>query len=239
MRRINILILTIIVLSTLQASAQPRPPPSYTPPSTKPPYARGPSPMQTTILSEGFEGSWPPTGWNVYNIDGGGETWTYDTTIYHTGSRSALHFYGSFGYFENGWLVTPRIDLTGYSSAELTFWSYCTYLSYHYYWGIWVTTDPDPDPSVSSYVELQEITPTVNYDWEQFTVDLSAYAGQQIYLAFVYQGDFADTWNIDDVEVLGVPLQVSEFPTLHETLFTVVMMAVPATLLIVYRRREQ
>ena len=239
MKRSYLLLLTIVMVSTILASAQPRPPPSYTPPSTKPPYARGPSPMQVTILSEGFEGSWPPTGWNVYDLDGAGETWTYDTTVYHTGSRSALHYYGPIGNMENGWLVTPRIDLTGYTSAELTFWSFGTDISWHYYWGIWITTDPDPDPTVSTYVELQEITPTSSGVWEQFTIDLSAYAGQQIYLAFVYQGDWADIWNVDDVEVLGTPLQVSEFPVWPNITFVAVAAVVPVVMLaIAYKKRE-
>jgi len=37
----------------------------------------------------------------------------------------------------------------------------------------------------------------------QQTVDLSAYAGQNIYLAFRYEGDFMDEWYIDDVSLLG------------------------------------
>ena len=37
--------------------------------------------------------------------------------------------------------------------------------------------------------------------YQQFTVDLSSYAGQTIYIAFIMGNDYGDSWYIDDVEV--------------------------------------
>ena len=190
-------------------SAQPRPPPEkpYTPPKEKPAYEREPKLFQDILLNESFEGTWPPAGWTIYQMgDEGPGQWQQCNTIAHNGSCSALHSYGTGGENYNDWLVTPQIDLTNYQDANLTFYYREYWIDYYYYHGVWISTG-SPDPADGDYVELQEIQPTVEGEWVSIDLNLTAYAGQEIYIAFVYQGQDADDWYIDDVVVSGEPIQ--------------------------------
>jgi hypothetical protein len=55
-------------------------------------------------------------------------------------------------------------------------------------------------PVYGDFVELAQV-PGGNTAYVQRTVDLSAYAGQEICLGFVYQGHDGHTWDVDDVVV--------------------------------------
>jgi len=155
-------------------------------------------------LSEGFENTtFPPTGWTRYNVDGGGTEWARNTnaSYVHTGVGSAYHNYSYVGNQE-GWLVTPAIDLTGKTSATLSFWRYDQYPDDYIYHGIWVSTTSN-NPTGGSFVEVQNLG-VGEESWIQHTIDISAYAGQStVYIGFLYKGNGADRWYLDDVLVIS------------------------------------
>ena len=111
-----------------------------------------------------------------------------------SGSHLACHSYHKDSTQE-GWLVSPKLAIKNTSnSVTLTFKTY------------------EGDPSDYRYEGVEVSTNGVVYDqvwtqtrptsaWKTVTVDLSAYKGQNIYIAFRYQGKNGHTWYIDDVSV--------------------------------------
>ena len=167
---------------------------------TAPGYSLG-----TPLLSEGFETAVPPTGWNKYNTGAAGNGFTQGTTG-TSGSNGAPHsgtyyaWHNDYTYDAISWLVTPQVAVP-VSGASFNFWERLYYPTYYEYHGVWVTTGASPDPTVSTYVELWN--GTTGTTWAQNSVDLSAYAGQNVHLAFRFEGNWADEWYLDDVAITG------------------------------------
>lgn len=150
-----------------------------------------------TLLQESFEGSFPPTGWVNANVDNGGNLWERSTTFSRTGVASAAHLY-SANRNENGYLITPAINMGELATYELTFFRYNYYPTYYIYQGIYISTS---NSNIGSFVPLMELGQG-NTSWQEFKIDLSAYAGNSsVYIAFVYQGRDADNVYIDDVKI--------------------------------------
>lgn len=154
-------------------------------------------------LTEGFEGTFPPAGWNLNAASG--VNWVQTTSRVHTGTRSAYHDDTSGA--QDAWLITPQFP----GGGTFSFWqnqNYSTWVTYH---GLWIsTTDSNP----ASFTELVDLGAGTEDTWEEIPVDLSAYAGQDIYLAFRYQGDYSDEWYIDDITFPPVALESSHTITL-------------------------
>ena len=141
-------------------------------------------------FTEDFEGDWTPLCWeSIPYIDGSTtRQWTKTTTV-HNGAGAAYS-----GYYGPIYLVMPDLQLgTDGNAAQLTFWSYNNYVN-----------DYDKNSIVlldgENEVELWSPESVVN-SWEETTIDLTAYMGQTISLAFKYEGNNAHGWYVDDVEV--------------------------------------
>lgn len=153
------------------------------------------------LLSEGFEATtFPPAGWTSYNVDGVGVQWARNTTAAYvrSGAASAYHYYGSVGVMEDGWLVSPPLNVQ--PGTQLSFWEYTRFPSFYFKHSLWVCTGAACNTPPTNYTQVAEYSaPTTA--WRQQVVDLSAYAGQTAYVAWRYEGDDADAWYIDDVLV--------------------------------------
>ena len=151
-------------------------------------------------FTEGFEGeTFPPACWSVYNLAGGATTWAH-SGAYHSGNGSAVHYFDNG--MQEGWLVTPQIEITNPGNILLEFWSANSWADYSYYNGIWVSTTGS-DPATSTFTEIKQLEGSeISEEWKKITVPLSnEYAGQNVYIAFKYAGDYADSWFIDDIEI--------------------------------------
>ena len=112
-----------------------------------------------------------------------------------TGDYGVIHKKG--GSAQEGWLITPRLFLQPKrESTTLTFDSWKTNGGYS---GVLVSTNSDPT-NTSSYTEVWSSS-TDNGTWKEISVDLSAYLGKSIYIAFKYSGTNTHTWLIDNVKV--------------------------------------
>jgi hypothetical protein len=158
--------------------------------------------ITTFPWDEGFEGTtFPPTNWTSVNVDGAGTTWAVNTTspYYHSGTKSAVHAYSTAvpDPGQNGWLISPPVELPATGVAAFSFWNYNRY-GYEVYNGVKINSNNDPmDPG---WVEIWTQDETAGH-WAQETVNLSAYAGQIIYFGFQYTGYDANNWYVDDVNV--------------------------------------
>jgi hypothetical protein len=155
-------------------------------------------------FAEDFESeTFPPSGWMAYNPDGSALEWASSETQNHTpgGQYSALHNYGDQGTMEDGWLVTPAIMLPEFWNIQLSFWSYNSWPGDYFKNSVLISTG-DGNPLNGDFVEIWT-TAEVASEWIESQIDLSDYAGETIYLAFRYEGEFAHSWYLDDVLVDG------------------------------------
>ncbi len=165
-------------------------------------FAGGGDPV--VVSSQDFaEDIFPPTGWTAYNYDAIATNWVRDTAQFNSAPASAKHYF-SCSADQDGWLVTPQITIPADGSTLLTFHQRGDWTADMVYHGILVSTGSG-DPTVGPFVEIaQPATPPEDaWTTTPVAVDLSAYAGQSIYVAFKYTGNCADTWWVDDVQVLN------------------------------------
>lgn len=170
---------------------------------------------------EDFEGEeFPPEGWAIYDLDGMPPQWTKNVLLNHTqdGSFSAHHTYGTSD--QAGWLVTPKIDVPVEGPHYFSFWSFNIDPSFYEKNSVLVSSGSG-DPEDGDFVEVwEEASP--DSEWKQYILNLEDYAGQEIYVAFLYEGDFAHEWLVDDVsfgeEFDDSPEMVINLNTIAQTL---------------------
>ncbi|WP_330441785.1 fibronectin type III domain-containing protein [Flavobacterium sp. C4GT6] len=162
--------------------------------------------------TEGFE-TWPPAGWTIEDNDSGiVQSWKQSTL----GNTILPPYAGDYAAFidrENvpdteetpqDWLITPLLTLP--NNPQLRFFSR---LSVNGDDGglyrIMVSTDADPT-NLTAYTEIIEWTELVlnpvQQEYTEKIVDLTGLAGEDVYIAFVMEGDFADRWLVDNVSVV-------------------------------------
>ncbi len=161
-------------------------------------------PVGVPLLDESFEGVIPSSDWTTYSSLVGGPQWQQTDTRRHSGGFSIFHndLHGE----QDSWLVSPR--LLPAADSQLIFWQSENYSWVHYYHGIWVSTGSS-DPKDNEFVEWMVLPPGAEDTWEQVALDLGEFAGQPIFIAFRYQGDYADEWYIDDIRVTAPLMSVS------------------------------
>lgn len=161
---------------------------------------------------EGFEGDvFPPEGWTIYdNGVGVLQSWTR----INPGDAFLPPYEGDYAAFidredvpegniAQEWLVTPSVTVAGENPA-LHFYSRLT-LNGDQGTNYMIMLSTGSDPSdLGSYISLQEwteyeINPQQQEYNEIFVPIPEAYIGQQVYLAFVMEGDNQDRWLIDNV----------------------------------------
>ena len=166
--------------------------------------AAAPALAQVCSVDEGFEsGTWPPADWSLastgasdspgFQVMASGASGSHGDP--RTGTYCAWHNDDNTSADAIDWLILPQIDVQS-GTATLTFWSRTYFDSYYRYHGVWISTGSG-DPADGDFAELQEVGGSA--DWIEVTVDLSAYQGQTVWLAFRYVGDWDDEWYIDDV----------------------------------------
>ena len=137
---------------------------------------------------------------------GANSPWTLTTTAAHSGTHSWTD--SPDGNYENNLdtvVWSPVIDLTGLTSATLTFW----------HWFDFGSGDIGLvrlHPQSGEWADLRTFTGT-NSTWQPMSLDLTPFTGQSIRLTFQLHTDAtntADGWYIDDVAVYS-----SDFDTLE------------------------
>jgi hypothetical protein len=148
---------------------------------------------------EGFESElFPPLGWSQFDMENDENVWAlswYNNTP--GGQFSALH---NFGWTpQDGWLVTPQITLPSEGFFYLSFWSMVGDAQFYGKNSVLVSTGSG-NPGEADFVEVWTVA-EVTENWTQYFINLEAYAGQDVYIAFRYEGDYAHFWAIDDISL--------------------------------------
>lgn len=174
--------------------------------------------VTTFPWTEGFENG--ATGWTIIDSDGDGITWqlsdtssqiaNFAATYPRTGNSCIIALsYDNLTYealTPDEWLISPAITIPAGVSYTLSFYDNGTNPSYaaeHY--AVHVAS-ANTVAAMSATTALMEQTLSTG-DWIKRTVDLSAYAGQTIYIGFRHFGCTEQfCLGIDDIRVGGADL---------------------------------
>ena len=157
--------------------------------------------------------------WTTIDADGDGYCWFVDNNDFgHDGTRSSAHsesYFSGSALDPDNYLVSPQVTLGG----SITFWAsaYSSSWSAEHF-GVAVSTTNGTN--ASAFTTIQEWTMTAKGDgaktghtrdggdraqgsWYQYTVDLSAYAGQTGYVA-IRHFNCSNQWRliVDDITVM-------------------------------------
>ena len=136
-----------------------------------------------TILFVDFEDGLP-SGWTTIDNDADGYDWyeyTYNEASFHSGtmvmtSASYINNYGPL--YPDNWLITPQIELGNTLRVWLNGQDPNGYDKEHF--AIYLSTTGN---SVSDFTTTLVGETETTHEWTEYTADLSAYAGQQGYIA--------------------------------------------------------
>lgn len=163
-----------------------------------------PTPPPATIFSESFASS--QGDFEIYNVEvpaGLTYVWKHDSQY---SCMKASAFSGS-ALQSDSWLISPEISLDGYSSAVLTF-------EHAFKYGgnpqsemtLWVTTNYEagtaPDPATWTQITIPNYPTGQNWNfYESGDIDLGAYLGQSVRIAYRYNSTTsgAPTWEVKNV----------------------------------------
>lgn len=144
---------------------------------------------QVVIFEEGFESGNIPSEWTNIDNDGDAELWEMHPDSWsdpHSGSFSVASYswYNGSPFTPDNWLITPQITLT--EDCQLSYWISPiseTYNQEHYLVCISTT-----DNTIESFTDIlvDETIGETQTSWDEKTVDLSEYTGQDIYIAFAH-----------------------------------------------------
>lgn len=200
----------------------------------------------TTPFAESFDRSLGC--WTTMDADGDGLNWMdaesafyeldyetgYGPQYAHSGdnalvSLSGYPWLGTFYWIEydlgealttNNYLVSPEINVTE-GASTLSFYMYSLSTATPESFEIRIKTGEAPTSPADFTTVLHPLAPVTNGTYTQYGVDLSAYAGQTIYLAFIHKTTGGKMLILDDIAVnnatVGIDMaqmaEVSVYPS--------------------------
>jgi hypothetical protein len=170
----------------------------------------GASEAVTPFTFEGFEdGLVPPHGWMNHSLGEEGSGWMRawnHAQPAHSGTFSAISFSYVPGWGDmqpDNWLVTSRIQVQ--EDQEFIFWvatGDATYYAEHY--TVYVSTTTNRLDQFTHVLHDETLKP-IHVEWSPRIFDLTAWAGQDIYIAFRHHesvGNFLI--KLDDIEIRDI-----------------------------------
>lgn len=153
-----------------------------------------------------FETTVPPTGWVSFRGTNGlgiVQDWKASTTFAVSGVQSAFISYESAGATVEDWLVTSQFTPSA-SANVLSFQQRQQYTAvYNSVYTIRVSTASQTAHGDFTIIDTQTEANVPLGAWGVHYVDLSAYNGVPIYVAFVMANDDGDNWYVDDVDLIS------------------------------------
>ena len=159
-----------------------------------------PSSIGRAIFEEGFEGGvMPPTGWLLDELNLVSPWGLVDATTHpawvHSGEYAAWINYDTPNPSDN-WLITPDIDLTGYTDGvEFQFW-----IVTNTNWVAYATLEVYINNGTGNTLlwNLNEET-WPDFIYYQKTFNLDAYVDQVVNISFRYVGQDGNSLGLDDI----------------------------------------
>ncbi|NCA84495.1 MAG: DUF5017 domain-containing protein [Clostridia bacterium] len=185
-----------------------------------PPMAQATTQEVATNLFTDFNEDWG--GWTPLSLVGD-QTWTRTTEFGIENSPCAkMAGFNNGAVINEDWLLSPAYDLAGMGDMVASFFSATKFAGPALRFKVSTNYNGTGNPNDATWDDLTDMAAwsTNNYEWtESGNIDLSAFNGSTIYMAFVYfSTDMeAPTWEIDNV--LLAPMQAMGEPTAYPTMF--------------------
>lgn len=155
-------------------------------------------------LNESFDGAtFPPLGWTVTN-GGDANAWIQASGYARTGTYSAGINYGATAH--DDWLITPKLAPAA-GNTVLSFWARNRSASYIDQFNVKLSTTTSATSSFTTTL-ASNVGPGITYT--EYTYDLAAYVGQQVYVAI--QATSTDMWALYIDDVTGPEVYVPAAP---------------------------
>lgn len=147
----------------------------------------------------GLEDNFPPPGWTLIDHDGDGHHWYWGSSQDETYILSDSWISATNQVLTpDNWIITPQIDLRNVNGADLEFEvtprASGAEFRTEFYSILVSVTGTDVSDFETIYSERLQPTMT-NWVWILRNVNLSAYAGEQVYIAFRHH-ESSDLWSI-------------------------------------------
>lgn len=163
---------------------------------------------KTLPFTQDFEGSFPPSEWEITNPDNS-YTWEQKAATGNGASTKAafINFYDYQTLGQKDALTTPLIALTGI--PKLTFNYAYAYNGYDDGLAVYIVTQCGAIVSAPVFSKIGTDLTTINQQgaftpsqashWKQITIDLAAYVGQSIQIRFVTTNEYGNNLYLDDI----------------------------------------
>ena len=146
------------------------------------------------------------------NIDNDGDGYAWETYEFNNGGfgMASRSYYNYQSLDPDNWLISPVVTLNG----ELSFLAINANSMWPDKLAVYACVGDGTSPEDFVMISDGDITPESS--WSTYTIDLSAYAGQQGRIAFVHHNSYDNYYLvIDDVEIsspVPVPVNVEAVP---------------------------
>ena len=163
----------------------------------------GDCPVYELPFTETFDGTTAPDCWEVTDNQGNGQVWQFGTFSGGLSGTSGNYAYlDSDGYgrnnTQNSDLVTPTIDMSEYSSVNLSFKHY-----FRQYQSVSTATLSYSVDNGQTWYTVQQWTSNTSNP-ATFDMDIDEVAGHsEVKFKWNYTGTWGYYWSIDDVEITG------------------------------------
>ena len=159
-------------------------------------YTEAASTTTSTAIpwSDGFEVDL--SNWSVVQASSGPGNFQLTSSRVNSGAQAVYHNDDSGSH--DSWLVSPTFDTTTAGMPKLSFYENQNYYTYYDNHEVAYSLDYAGDATTATWTVLYSAVGTED-TWVQQTFDLPS--STAVTLAFRYQGNYADEWYIDDVEV--------------------------------------
>ncbi len=158
--------------------------------------------------AENFNGCDGTSSFTSYSV-AGDQTWGCVDFGYSSTKALRMNGFSGSAVVNEDWLISPVLTLQ--ANAALSFYSQFSFAGNGLQLKISSDYSGSGNPSLATWTDLNGFFPTVAVgststslsDWKLSEVNLSAYANQKVYIAFVYTStaSAASRWTLDEVEV--------------------------------------
>ncbi len=161
------------------------------------------------VFTENWDGQGPGiAGWTLYNVDGltpntnvayVNNAWVSRASEFDNNVAMSTSWYTPAGA-SNDWLVTPSITLP--AGTNTLYWDGLTYdPTYPDSYKVYISTTGNAVADFTT--ELLDVNPEDTTDWVRHMVDLSAYSGQTVYIAFQNYSNDMYLLALDNIAVIN------------------------------------
>ncbi|MFN3316822.1 MAG: choice-of-anchor J domain-containing protein, partial [Raineya sp.] len=155
--------------------------------------------------------------WTQFSVTGA-QTWQCTTFGRNSSSGAQMNGYASGPVVNEDWLISPPLNLN--ASSKMSYWSRTKFNGNSLQLKISTNYTGTGNPNAATWVNVPGATfPAINSDvWtETADVDLSAYAGSNRYVAFVYTSTAtaAARWTLDDITFTSISTPIVTPPAIN------------------------